>query len=1136
MRDRSKFKRPRAQTALQYPANSKASALRNQVSFAMQIARRATPPAGTLAGLLLASQAHAANFSPSDVADLIAAINTANGNGEDDVIDLGGNTFTLTAIDNTSIGDNGLPSITESGHTLTIQNGTIERDTGAVDTFRIFRVAVSGTLELVETTLTGGVADGNSVGEYDGGAILNQGELSLLRSTISGNTATRGGAIRSASLGKTTIITNSTLSGNSAENRGGAISGALATVHLDHATVVDNSSSGDGGGIHQDAGSVTLTSSLIAGNRATGSGDEIASASGTGPTADASNLFGHSDITNAEAFAGFTPGVSDITATSDGSDPTPLSGIVVGLADNGGPTETHTLRTNGPAVDAVDAVASGCPGPATDQRGTTRALDGDGAGGPACDIGAVEIDPVTDAEIIVTPGAVDDNYANGNCSLVEAIISANSDLTPPGSSCVPGSDADVIVLDGSTFTLDSVNNSAYGPTGLPLISSDIAMFGNGATITRDPSAAEFRIATISGSGTFRLHNSTMSNGDTDGYGGAIYNRFGSLALYWASLENNLAQRGGGMYGQGTSRSEIFDSTISGNSAARGGGIAQRSGNLTIAETTISGNSAQVFGGGGYLSGVDSSITNGTVSNNEAQSGGGLDSSGTLSLHNSVISDNTATRAGGVDLTGQVSITQSTISGNSAADDGGGVFLSGLLSTLTLQNSLVSGNAAGGDVGGIAIQSNSTATIQQSTIADNTATNGIGGIQVALNSQALIEESTIADNTSNFSCGGLFISGGSTGTINNSTISANATNTSGCGGVGVVDSTASVANSTVTGNSAGGDGGGFYVATIYGASGYLSIGNTTITSNTADQGGGVVVSAYSDDATLVLGESLIAGNSASPGDEVVAESTGGSARTFADAFNLFGHAGLTNAQAFSGFTPGASDINATSNGTNTPLGLILNTTLADNGGPTQTHMLPFGSPAIDAVDDGSCPPPATDQRGEGRPVDGDDSSSAECDIGAVEYDPSTADSDADGITDAYEIDNELNPNLADAGDDKDMDGVTNGDEFNADTEANDPDSDDDDLGDAVDNTPLVASNACIDDNMGPAGAKAFDDTAMSGMTTQCGSESQITVRGTAILEMPDATLELFAPTVIFDTGFNVPLGTQLGVDSSDPTPP
>ena len=51
-------------------------------------------------------------------------------------------------------------------------------------------------------------------------------------------------------------------------------------------------------------------------------------------------------------------------------------------------------------------------------------------------------------------------------------------------------------------------------------------------------------------------------------------------------------------------------------------------------------------------------------------------------------------------------------------------------------------------------------------------------------------------------------------------------------------------------------------------------------------------------------------------------------------------------------------------------------LADNGGPTETHDLLPGSPAIDAGSPG-CPPPDTDQRGVARPQ------GVACDIGAVE---------------------------------------------------------------------------------------------------------------------------------------------------------
>jgi hypothetical protein len=85
----------------------------------------------------------------------------------------------------------------------------------------------------------------------------------------------------------------------------------------------------------------------------------------------------------------------------------------------------------------------------------------------------------------------------------------------------------------------------------------------------------------------------------------------------------------------------------------------------------------------------------------------------------------------------------------------------------------------------------------------------------------------------------------------------------------------------------------------------------------------------------------------------------------------------------GFTPGPTDIVPT-----VPLSAILNPTLADNGGPTLTHALVSGSPAIDAVATG-CPPPDTDQRGFLRPAEGDSIPGARCDIGAFEFNTASA---------------------------------------------------------------------------------------------------------------------------------------------------
>jgi hypothetical protein len=101
----------------------------------------------------------AATFSCGDVGCLIAAINTANANGEDDTINLAAVTYTLTTVNNIHhvSGANGLPRVTSNisiigaGADATV----IERDEGA-PLFRLFHIE-TGTLILEGLTIKGGL-------------------------------------------------------------------------------------------------------------------------------------------------------------------------------------------------------------------------------------------------------------------------------------------------------------------------------------------------------------------------------------------------------------------------------------------------------------------------------------------------------------------------------------------------------------------------------------------------------------------------------------------------------------------------------------------------------------------------------------------------------------------------------------------------------------------------------------------------------------------------------------------------------------------------------------------------------------------------------------------------------------------
>lgn len=83
----------------------------------------------------------------------------------------------------------------------------------------------------------------------------------------------------------------------------------------------------------------------------------------------------------------------------------------------------------------------------------------------------------------------------GSCTLVNAITAANTDTATGG--CPAGSGTDTIVLPAqSTQTLTSVNNTTFGPTGLPVVTSRITLAGQGSTLVRAGNAPEFRLLAV----------------------------------------------------------------------------------------------------------------------------------------------------------------------------------------------------------------------------------------------------------------------------------------------------------------------------------------------------------------------------------------------------------------------------------------------------------------------------------------------------------------------------------------------------------------------------------------------------------------------------------------------------------------
>ncbi len=272
--------------------------------------------------------------------------------------------------------------------------------------------------------------------------------------------------------------------------------------------------------------------------------------------------------------------------------------------------------------------------------------------------------PAFATTITVTTNSGAANVASA-CTLRDAITAANTDA--PVGGCIAGNGSDTIVMPmGAVITLSEVDNTTAGAGGLPVVSTAVAIDGNGATVQRDaalgcirdgnPHPGEFRIFTVLYSGALTVNNLTVANGCVEEYqgGAGIYAGGGTtLSLNLVTLENNhVWANGGGLNVYGTTT--ITASAIRNNLASVGGGLSVYGGTTSLSNSEISGNSAQPgqnsgVGGGVFISNSAAlSVVNSTISSNMASGangGGGLYNTGTLGVSFTTIANNTASSGG-----------------------------------------------------------------------------------------------------------------------------------------------------------------------------------------------------------------------------------------------------------------------------------------------------------------------------------------------------------------------------------------------------------------------------------------------------------------------------------------------------------
>ena len=608
---------------------------------------------------------------------LRTAIECANANGTADIIDLNGQTVTLTDSYYFYDGETGLPRVDSE---LLIRNGTITRS--GANEFRLLQVGSAGILSLQDMTLTNGggatysafggtlsTNSGSSVkiwrssftgasvsNSLTGGGIFASGEFVMANSRVQGNIAGRGGGI--ALQNGPATITNSVISGNVATSilGGGAMYIIGPNFAIINSTITGNYATASGatrtGGILSDisGADLILRNSILWGNT---NGD------GTGLQIANDSAFGSNTVTNSIVQGGQFGGLNSnpLFATPLTGSSTPSTAGNFQLLD-ASPAIDAGANANVPAdtfdLDGDTDTSENAPDLAGNvRRFNDLGVTDTGSGtAPLVDLGAYEKQtnsPGGPCQAITFPYTLPDNAP---ATLIAAIECANAN----------GPSADTIDLNGQIVTLTAAYADYTGATGLPQINTTMTL--QNGTISRS-GGSQFRLINVGVPGNLTLNQVTASNGyglapGSMGGGGAVYN-LGALNIVGGQFSNNY-------------------------SAMDGGAIHNDGGAVNARYTVFSGNSVNTS-----LGGV----------------GGGLANSfGVVTLSNVLISGNLGVQGAGIynNNSGTLTLNNSTIAGNSTNDQGAGLRNENTAASVVLNNTIISGNEsslfpATSDVGG-----------------------------------------------------------------------------------------------------------------------------------------------------------------------------------------------------------------------------------------------------------------------------------------------------------------------------------------------------------------------------------------------------------------------------------------------------
>ncbi|HEY2259117.1 MAG TPA: choice-of-anchor Q domain-containing protein, partial [Solirubrobacteraceae bacterium] len=513
-------------------------------------------------------------------------------------------------------------------HSVTLKSLTVDGGLAQADV-----VAGSGSLSVVNSTITGGVSTAAGAISLAPVNPARPAKLTVLRSTITNNIGLGGGAgaINVPNGSSNTVMNAVSVLDSTITANHGSPAGGIRLAFFDALTVRDSTiTSNEGTGVWVPAAGtlvspVALTNTIVAGNTSGGASPDCQDTQGV--SGGGHNLIGVLDSN--------CPGIVNATnGNQGGTAATPLDPHLGPLASNGGPTQTRALLAGSPAINAGDSAdCQAAPIGSTDQRGVKR----NAAARLGCDVGAYDTSQPLETLYVKRTAASDPACGSASQANPFATIAGALACATDGSTIIVGTGTfaggftiahNVVLLGGGAGTVIANPSAPSGSLTEVTVADRHYATLNRLTVNGGLAQADV----VAGSGSLNVVNSTITGGAATA-AGAISLTPGSgtanLTVLRSTIANNIGLGAGagainvpnGASNTARNTVSVLDSTITGNHGAPAGGIRLAFFDaLTVRDSTITSNEGTgvwVPAAGTLVSPV--SLTNSIVAENTSGS-------------------------------------------------------------------------------------------------------------------------------------------------------------------------------------------------------------------------------------------------------------------------------------------------------------------------------------------------------------------------------------------------------------------------------------------------------------------------------------------------------------------------------------